>query len=325
MTAPGAQGNGGDEAPVDATGHSNAPAILVEGLHKSYGDVRAVDGIDLRVEVGECFGILGPNGAGKTTALEMIEGLRQPDGGSITVLGESPWPRNPRLLPRIGVQLQSAAFIDKLTAMEQLLVFTGIYDMPATRAADLLELVGLAGAGDTRADRLSGGQQQRLSTACALVGDPELVFLDEPSAGLDPSARRQLWDVVERIKGDGRTVVLTTHYMEEAEVLCDRVAIMDRGRVLAVDTPPGLVRGLNAPTRVMLPPSALGQSEARRIAGVTDVEVEVGALILITHEPAAVLSALARANLLDGLQIRSATLEDAFLDLTGRPLAEVEP
>ena len=240
MTAPGAQGNGGDEAPVDATGHSNAPAILVEGLHKSYGDVRAVDGIDLRVEVGECFGILGPNGAGKTTALEMIEGLRQPDGGSITVLGESPWPRNPRLLPRIGVQLQSAAFIDKLTAMEQLLVFTGIYDMPATRAGDLLELVGLAGAGDTRADRLSGGQQQRLTIARALAGDPEILILDEPTSALDAVSEEAIRRTLDELP-TGRVVIIVAHrYSTLAS--CSRILVIENGELQADASPEEVAR-----------------------------------------------------------------------------------
>lgn len=301
------------------------PAIVVRGLSKQYRNVVAVDGVDLQVEVGECFGILGPNGVGKTTTIEMIEGLRRPDGGTVRVLGESPWPRNPALLPRIGVQLQAKAFIDKLTAAEQLSVFGRMYGAEPARVNELLELVDLAEMADIRADRLSGGQQQRLSTACALVGDPELLFLDEPSAGLDPSARRRLWTVVGRVKEQGTTVVLTTHYMEEAEVLCDRVAIMDRGHVLAVDTPAGLVRGLDAPTRVMLPPSVMDRARAEAIEGVEAVDDEPGALVLVTHDPAAVLGQLARLGTLDGLQIRSATLEDAFIEMTGRTLAESEP
>lgn len=299
-----------------------ALAIQVSGLRKAYGDVVAVDGVDLEVFEGECFGILGPNGAGKTTAVEMIEGLRRPDSGTISVLGESPWPRNPGLLPRIGVQLQAAAFIDKLTASEQLQVYVRMYGMPASRTDEVLELVGLTDMANVRADRLSGGQQQRLSTACALVGDPELLFFDEPSAGLDPSARRGLWEVIEAAKSSGKTIVLTTHYMEEAEHLCDRVAIMDRGRVLAVDTPPGLVRNLDAATKVMLPPSAIGEAEAAQLPGIESVEIDVGAIVLVTHDPAKVLEQLARLELLDGLQIRSATLEDAFIAMTGRSLAE---
>lgn len=301
---------------------ADTAAIRVDGLSKRYGEVLAVDRVDLEVRRGECFGILGPNGAGKTTAVEMIEGLRRPDAGTISVLGESPWPRNPALLPRIGVKLQAASFIDKLTAVEQLRVYARIYDVPFDRVAEVLDRVGLGEMANVRADRLSGGQQQRLSTACALIGDPELLFLDEPSAGLDPGARRGLWAVIEQAKEAGKTIVLTTHYMEEAEYLCDRVAIMDRGRVLAVDTPPGLVRDLNAPTRVMLPPNALSEAEARELDQVEEVELDVGAVVLLTHDPATVLQQLAARDLLDGLQIRSATLEDAFIAITGRRLSE---
>lgn len=304
-------------------GDGSGWAIEVDGLAKSYGSLRAVDGVDLRVSTGECFGILGPNGAGKTSTIEMIEGLRKPDSGAIEVLGVSPWPRNPKLLPRIGVQLQAASFIDKLSATEQLRVFARMYGAPLSRVAEVLELVGLSDMADVRAGRLSGGQQQRLSTACALVTDPEILFLDEPSAGLDPSARRGLWDVIERTKAKGTTVILTTHYMEEAEALCDRVAIMDHGRVLAVDTPAGLVRNLNAPTRVLLPPGALDLDAAAALPGVESTDSDLGAMILITHDPATVLQELAQRRLLDGLQIRSATLEDAFIEMTGRSLREV--
>lgn len=305
-----------------STAASVDKAVSVTGLRKRYGDRWAVDGVDLEIRVGECFGILGPNGAGKTTTIEMIEGLRQPDDGSITVLGQSPWPRNTDLLPRIGVQLQASSFIDKLTAREQLEIFAKLYGADGSRIDELLASVDLLAVAGTRADRLSGGQQQRLSTACALVGDPELIFLDEPSAGLDPSARRRLWKVIEDAKDQGRTVVLTTHYMEEAETLCDRVAIMDRGRVLAVDSPPGLVRGLDAPTRVVLPPGVVEVDSAVTFDGVEAVEVETGALVLLTHRPAAVIAVLADAGLLDGLQMRSASLEDAFLALTGRTLSD---
>ncbi len=299
---------------------ADLPAVEVRGLTKRYGDIVAVADIDLRVEVGECVGILGPNGAGKTTALEMIEGLRQPDSGTISVLGEAPWPRNPRLLPRIGVQLQATGFIDKLTAFEQLRTIADLYGVAPSRAEAVLELVGLAGRGGTPSDKLSGGQRQRLATACALVHDPELLFLDEPSAGLDPGARRQLWDVVEAAQASGTTVILTTHYMDEAEALCDRVAIMDRGRILAFDTPPGLIRSLDAPTRVILPPGALSDDEVAAIGGVDTVETEAGALVLGTRDPAKVLAVLAEREALAGLQVRSATLEDAFIEMTGRSL-----
>ena len=224
-------------------------AILAEGLTKVYGDLRAVDGVSLEVPEGEFVGVLGPNGAGKTTLLEMIEGLRRPDGGTVEVLGEPVWPRNPRLLPRIGVQLQASAFFERLTAREQIRTFAALYDVSPARADDWLERVGLAEKVSARVEDLSGGQAQRLSIACALVHDPELVFLDEPTAALDPQARRNLWDLLRGIHEAGRTVVLTTHYMDEAEVLCQRVAVMDAGQILRVGTPADLIRDLGAPAR----------------------------------------------------------------------------
>jgi ABC-2 type transport system ATP-binding protein len=179
-------------------------AIEVRGLVKTYGDLRAVDDVSLEVAEGEFFGILGPNGAGKTTILEIIEGLRRPDAGTATVLGESPWPRNPRLLPRIGVQLQASSFFERLTAREQIHTFASLYGVPAARADEWLERVGLVDKAGTRVEDLSGGQTQRLSIACALVHDPELLFLDEPTASLDPQARRNLWDLLEGINDTGR-------------------------------------------------------------------------------------------------------------------------
>ena len=226
-------------------------AIRAQGLTKVYGDLRAVDGVDLEVAEGEFVGVLGPNGAGKTTLLEMVEGLRRPDAGTVEVLGEAVWPRNPALLPRIGVQLQASAFFERLTAREQIRTFAALYDVSPARADEWLERVGLGEKAATRVEDLSGGQAQRLSIACALVHDPDLVFLDEPTAALDPQARRNLWDLLSGINESGRTVVLTTHYMDEAEVLCDRVAVMDAGRVLRVGAPADLVRDLGAPTRTL--------------------------------------------------------------------------
>ncbi|MFR9726480.1 ABC transporter ATP-binding protein [Streptomyces sp. MS19] len=217
------------------------PAIAVEGLRKRYGDVQAVNGVTFEVARGEFFGILGPNGAGKTTTLEIVEGLREPDEGTARLLGEPSWPRDPKLLRRIGVQLQASAFFDKLTAREQIHTFAALYGIAPERADAMLESVGLTEKRDVRDDKLSGGQAQRLSIACALVHDPELVFLDEPTTGLDPQARRNLWDLLREINSSGRTVVLTTHYLDEAEVLCDRVAIMDKGRVLKEGTPAALI------------------------------------------------------------------------------------
>src|SRR3954469_16410156 len=211
--------------------------IVVNDIVKHYGDVHAVDGVSFEVAAGEFFGILGPNGAGKTTTLEIVEGLREPDGGAVSVLGLPPWPRNPRLLPRIGVQLQASSFFERLTAREQLRTFGSLYGVPAKKADAMLETVGLTDKADVRVEKLSGGQAQRLSIACALVHDPELVFLDEPTAALDPQARRNLWDVLSTINTEGRTIVLTTHYMDEAESLCDRVAIMDSGKILKLGPP----------------------------------------------------------------------------------------
>ena len=251
-------------------------AIEVRDLVMSYGDLRAVDGVGFEVAEGEFFGILGPNGAGKTTTLEIIEGLRTPDSGSVTVLGESPWPRNQALLPRIGVQLQASSFFERLTAREQLRTFAALYGVPSADADAWLDHVGLSG--------------------CRLVHDPDVVFLDEPTASLDPQARRNLWDLLSGLNDSGRTVVLTTHYLDEAEALCDRVAIMDHGRILRLATPAALIAGLAAPTRIT---TADGET------------VE-------TTDPAEALTRLAAERRLDGVSVRTATLEDVFLDLTGR-------
>ncbi len=292
--------------------------IEATGLRKRYGDVRAVDGVTFGVEEGEFFGILGPNGAGKTTTLEIIEGLREADEGDVSVLGLSPWPRNPKLLPRIGVQLQASSFFERLTTREQLQTFGSLYGVPTAKADAMMELVGLADKADVRVEKLSGGQAQRLSIACALVHDPELVFLDEPTAALDPQARRNLWDLLRQINTEGRTVVLTTHYMDEAEILCDRVAIMDAGRILRLGPPAVLVRGLDAPARISVASGMLGVDDARLLPGADEAADDGVSLTISTRDPSAVVAAMAAKNALDGVQIRGATLEDVFLDLTGR-------
>jgi ABC-2 type transport system ATP-binding protein len=292
--------------------------IEVEGLEKTYGNLRAVDGISLSVGTGEFFGILGPNGAGKTTALEIIEGLREPDGGSVSLLGQSVWPRNLDLLPRIGVQLQSSAFFDHLTTREQVHAFADLYDAPRGNADAMLEQVGLTDKAGERTEKLSGGQKQRLSIACTLVHDPEVVFLDEPTAALDPQARRNLWDLLRSINESGRTVILTTHHMDEAEELCDRVAIMDNGQILAVDTPAALIRGLDAPVRISVVKGTLDEQAAAAIEGVDEVSTDASSVTLTTRRAAEVLSHLADIDALEGLQVRGATLEDVFLTLTGR-------
>jgi ABC-2 type transport system ATP-binding protein len=300
-----------------------AATISVRDLRKSYGRLAAVDGVSFDVQPGEFFAILGPNGAGKTTTLEIIEGLRQADGGAVTVLGLPPWPRNPALLPRIGVQLQASSFFERLTAREQIRTFASLYGVGTARADEMLSVVGLTEQAQTRAEKLSGGQAQRLSIACALVHDPEVVFLDEPTGALDPQARRNLWDLLRQINAGGRTVVLTTHHMDEAETLCDRVAIMDHGQILQSGPPATLVRGLDSPTRISVESGLLDAAQAGALAaraggGPGDVSDDGVSLTIATREPAPVLAGLADRGALAGLRVSGATLEDVFLTLTGR-------
>jgi ABC-2 type transport system ATP-binding protein len=301
------------------------PVILVSELRKAYGTTVAVDGISFEVQQGEFFGILGPNGAGKTTTLEALEGLRQPDSGQLSVFGLPPWPRNPALLPRIGVQLQSSSFFERLTAREQIRTFASLYGVTARRADEMLGVVGLDDQANVRAEKLSGGQGQRLSIACALVHDPELVFLDEPTGALDPQARRNLWDLLRQINADGRTVLLTTHHMDEAETLCDRVAIMDHGKVLELGPPAALVREIDQPVRISIESGLLTKDAAAELAGPrpgnvpgTGVTDDGVSLTIATRDPAAVLAGLADRRALAGLRVQGATLEDVFLQLTGR-------
>ena len=292
--------------------------ILVKDLRKHYGDVRAVDGVSFEVGQGEFFGILGPNGAGKTTTLEIIEGLREADAGEVTLLGLPPWPRNPALLPRIGVQLQATSFFERLTVREQIRTFASLYGVPSPEADKMLDVVGLADRAGARTEKLSGGQAQRLSIACALVHRPEVIFMDEPTSGLDPQARRNLWDLLRQINMEGHTVVLTTHYMDEAEALCDRVAIMDEGKILELGAPAALVRGLNSPVRITIESGLLPPQEAARMGEIAQVTDDGVSLIISTRDPAPVLLRLAEAGALAGIGVRGATLEDLFLELTGR-------
>jgi len=286
-------------------------AISVAGLTKRYGGRTVVDGVTFEVRQGESFGILGPNGAGKTTTLEMIEGLRQPDGGEITLLGEPVWPDPRRIQARIGVQLQSTSLFDMLTARELLELFARFYLRPdaVERARLTLELVGLESKADDYAKRLSGGQQQRLAIALALVHDPDIVFLDEPTTGLDPQARRNLWEVIRSINADqGKTVVLTTHYLEEAEQLCQRVAIMDESRIVALDTPAGLIATLDADARVSYTDGSGDHT------------------VYVKDAQATVLEVLERARAggepITNLAVKGADLEDVFMQLTGREYRE---
>jgi ABC-2 type transport system ATP-binding protein len=295
-------------------------AIIVDDIRKAYGKTQAVAGVSLQVAEGEFFGILGPNGAGKTTTLEIIEGLRKPDSGRVEVLGTSPTPRSRAMMRRIGVQIQAWTFFERLTAREQIRTFAALYKVSAQRADDMLDLLGLTDKANTLTERLSGGQAQRLSIACAIVHSPELLFLDEPTAGLDPQARRNLWDVLRDLNArDGRTVVLTTHYLDEAEELCNRVAIMDSGRVLRIDPPATLVRDLAGVTRISLPATpTLAVEQARKLFPDAIVDIAGETLTIRTTDPASVLAELAARDALRGLSVHGTTLEDVFLSLTGR-------
>ena len=292
--------------------------IEVRGLRKSYGPIDAVDGVDLTVPTGAFVGILGPNGAGKTTLLEIVEGLRRPDSGDVSVLGARPWGRTAALARRIGVQFQASAFFERLTAREQIRTFAALYDLGDQPADAWLEQVGLTEVAGSRTEDLSGGQKQRLAIACALVHEPELVFLDEPTAALDPQSRRNLWDLLRSLHRSGRTVVLTTHHLDEAESLCDRVAIMDHGRILVDDTPAALVRGLDAPVRITVAPGRLAEADTATLPGVERAERAEEGLVLTTRAPSDLLRSLSDLDALEGLRVRGATLEDVFLQLTGR-------
>jgi ABC-2 type transport system ATP-binding protein len=228
------------------------PALQCTGLVKRYGDVVAVNGLSLSIPRGECFGLLGPNGAGKTTTIEILEGLLSPDEGDVRVLGLS-WTRDePALRQRLGIQLQETQLADKLTVDETLRLFRSFYHR-GRDVAELRQMVELDGKRSSRVSTLSGGQKQRISVACALAGAPDILFLDEPTTGLDPQSRRQLWGVLERFRAEGGTILLTTHYMDEAEVLCDRVAIVDQGQVIALDTPKALIATLGEPKVITHP------------------------------------------------------------------------
>jgi ABC-2 type transport system ATP-binding protein len=306
------------------------PALRVGNLVKRYKDVVAVDGIDLEVRAGECFALLGPNGAGKTTTIEICEGLTVPDSGDVEVLGMR-WRTEPYALrQRLGIQLQDTQLADKLTVTETLQLFRSFYERGPS-PEELIALVQLREKRDARVVALSGGQKQRLALACALVGDPDLLFLDEPTTGLDPQARRQLWDLIEEFKSAGRTIVLTTHYMEEAERLCDRVAIVDRGKVIALGTPVELIASIGVNHLVEL--AATGDepvvdlSGMRAIEGVRDARAENGTIRVQTIDLHRVLPALLQEIRRQGiplteLRTHSATLEDVFVSLTGRHLRD---
>jgi ABC-2 type transport system ATP-binding protein len=306
---------------------SRAPAISCRGLRKYYDDVKAVDGLDLEVEPGECFGMLGPNGAGKTTTIEILEGLTKADAGDVTVLGRR-WGHHDReLRERLGVSLQESRLTEKLTVYETLELFRSFY-VRGRSPEQLLQDLQLEEKRDARVGKLSGGQRQRLAVACALAGDPEILFLDEPTTGLDPQSRLQLWERIAVHKASGRTVLLTTHYMEEAERLCDRVAIVDHGRIIALGTPADLIASLNAPHIIEFATEpAVAEDLLARIPGVGDRRRRDSRWLLSAASLAEAVPALLAA--LDGagaklvsLSTHRATLEDVFLAMTGRELRD---
>ncbi|TET95386.1 MAG: ABC transporter ATP-binding protein [Dehalococcoidia bacterium] len=301
--------------------------LSVEGLTKRYGSLVAVDGISFQVRGGEMFGIVGPNGAGKTTTLEMIEGLRTPDAGRITLLGLDAVRQRQAVQERIGVQLQSQALWPDLTVEETLKTFRALFRRRVPLEG-LLERFSLVDKRRSLVRALSGGQKQRLSVATALVNDPEAVFLDEPTTGLDPQARHSFWDLIRDMRRQGKTVIVTTHYMEEAEALCQRVAIMDQGRIMALDTPRQMIRELAFDNTVEC--SFDGPVERERLLAlpaVRDVRSEDGAYFLFTNDVSATLAGLMGltddgGQRVQGLQVRTATLEDVFISLTGRRLRD---
>ncbi|MFI6288242.1 ABC transporter ATP-binding protein [Streptomyces sp. NPDC051018] len=294
--------------------------VEVRELRKAYGGRAVVDGVSFSVEEGEIFGILGPNGAGKTTTVECVEGLRIPDAGTVRVAGYDPAVDRAEVTRLLGVQLQESELQPKITVREALELYTAFYPRPAPWRP-LAERLGLAEKLDTRFAKLSGGQKQRLFIALALIGEPRVVVLDELTTGLDPRARRDTWQLIEEIRDSGVTVLLVTHFMEEARRLCDRIAVIDRGRVVALDTPSGLIRRSSAATVVSFVPSApLDPRELGELPGTASVETGERVVVHGTDETVtALLSLLARHRVTaQQLRVADAGLDDAFLDLTGQ-------
>ena len=305
----------------------DTPAIQCRALVKDYGSVRAVDGLDLEVRAGECFGLLGPNGAGKTTTVEILEGLLPATAGAVEILGRA-WSSDADWLrQRLGISLQETNLTDKLSVEETLRLFRSFYPC-GLEVEDLIDLVSLGDKRGTWYAKLSGGQKQRLAVACALVGDPRILFLDEPTTGLDPQSRRQLWRLIEQFKAGGRTVLLTTHYMDEAERLCDRVAIIDHGKVITLGTPRELIQSLGGTEMVEFTcDGPVDEAAVRALPGVHAVKSRGGGLSLTVgqlHKTLPLLIAhLQEAGIaLTGLSTHRATLEDVFVNMTGRQLRD---
>jgi ABC-2 type transport system ATP-binding protein len=309
------------------------PAILCRDLRKRYparpAPVDAVNGLDLEVRPGECFGLLGPNGAGKTTTIEILEGLLPATSGEVEILGRRWGQDDEALRQRLGITLQETRLAEKLTVLETLTLFRSFYEQ-GRAPAEVMDEVGLTEKTSAYVGKLSGGQKQRLAVACALVGDPELLFLDEPTTGLDPQSRRALWDILRGFKARGRTILLTTHYMDEAERLCDRVAIVDHGRVIALGTPAELIARLGGEHLIEFMvegAAALEDERLRDLPGVVGVRREDGLYALAVTAPHLTVPALLERLQRDGLALaqlttRHASLEDVFVTLTGRHLRD---
>ncbi len=303
------------------------PAIVVKNLSKRYGSLQAIDNISFEIEEGEIFGFLGPNGAGKTTTLEIMEGLRKGDEGTILIDGKHLSKEYQEIKEIIGVQLQSTSIYNKIKVYEALKLF-GSYYRHSLGVEYMLDLLSLEEKRNSYVEHLSGGQQQRLSLGIALINDPRIIFLDEPSAGIDPQARHNLWAIIHKMKEENRTVVLTTHYMEEAQELCDRVAIMDKGRIIAIDTPKSLIRKQNLKSSIQFPvKDNLPISDLKNLEGVCDVKVVDKNAALFSNNPVKTLASLMdlaerNAFRVDQIVIKEPNLEDLFLELTGRDLRE---
>jgi ABC-2 type transport system ATP-binding protein len=300
------------------------PVIEVSGLHKEYGSKVAVEDVSFTVEAGEIFGILGPNGAGKTTTVECVTGLRTPDRGVLRVLGRNPQRDHDELDELVGVQLQDSQLPDKIRVSEALDLYASFYRHPA-RADELITRLGLAGQRDAFFGKLSGGQKQRLSVALALIGTPKVAVLDELTTGLDPNARREVWELISEIRSTGVTILLVTHFMEEAERLCDRVAVINHGRVVASDTPSGLASRVGGEQHIRFRPSVpLNESVLTALPEVSSVHRDGEQFLVVGNSEAlqAVIAVLARQGVIaEQLRVEQATLDDAFVALTGEPAA----
>jgi ABC-2 type transport system ATP-binding protein len=312
-----------------------APVIKCRDLRKQYktrnGMVNAVNGLDLEVGQGECFGLLGPNGAGKTTTIEILEGLLEASSGEVEILGRRWGQHDDELRQRLGISLQETRFPEKLSVYETMVLFRSFYRV-GIDPTEVMKEVGLTEKAKAWVGKLSGGQRQRLAVACALVGDPELLFLDEPTTGLDPQSRRQLWETIRRLGEQGRTTLLTTHYMDEAERLCGRVAVVDHGEIIALGSPAELIAGLGGEHVIefaLANGSAIGEGELASLPAVREVRIEAGGIALTVTEPHVAIPALLAQLQNRGLDLirlttRHVSLEDVFVRLTGRRMRDDE-